>query len=95
MRGQRVIARTYGDRPAVLLVWDWGPRSIYLTDENYITIMAAGNALHMAVGFPHADVYECDETVVAEALTRPVWDPDKWDRMNRLSPVSAATILKQ
>jgi hypothetical protein len=94
MRGDLVIARTYGDRPVVLRVWDHGPRSIYLTDENHFTMMSSGRAVHMTVGFPRDDVYEFDESIATQALARPVWGPEEWDSLKKLSPVPAAPILK-
>ena len=78
MKGDLVIARSFGQKPVVRRVCDSTPELVYLcTEEQYILLNEGITNLH-PIGFPRQDVFEYEESVLRELAT----DPSSWNRLN-------------
>ena len=79
MKGDLVIARSFGQEPIVRRVWDSTPDIVYICpDERYI-LLNEGAANLQPVGFPRQDIFEYEESVLKELTT----DPSAWNRLNK------------
>ena len=57
MRGEVVIVRTFGGKPAQRRVWDVGDTVVYLTNEDQFALLIAGKPALEPIGFPKEDVF--------------------------------------
>jgi hypothetical protein len=57
LRGEVVIVRTFGGKPAQRRVWDVGDTVVYLTNEDQFALLIAGKPALEPIGFPKEDVF--------------------------------------
>lgn len=74
MQGDYVIARSFGDVPLIRRVWEADKGVVYICTEERYNQLRNGETDLMLVGFPKADVFEYDETIVTELDSNPqIW----------------------
>lgn len=66
MRGERVIVRSFGDRPLVRRVWAADEHSVYISAEGEYQKLSRGEEALLPVGFPREDVFRFDPAIAAE-----------------------------
>lgn len=71
MRGDKVIVRSYGNKPLVRRVWEVTPDAIFIcSEENYKTLIRGEDGL-LPVGFPREFVYRYNSNVNVKSIA---WD---------------------
>lgn len=83
MRGDKVIVRSYGNKPLIRRVWGDVAGAIYVCSERAFEENL--NALRDTIagaycaGFPAEDVFQYDDTVAED-------DPAFWDKLTPYAP---------
>lgn len=67
MRGDKVIVRSFGDRPLVRRVWSADELGVYISAEGEYQKLSRGEEALSPVGFPREDVFTFDSEVAAVA----------------------------
>jgi hypothetical protein len=89
IRGMRVIVRGYGGQPAVRRVWGFDEATVFVADERTFLKIELGDPRAYPAGFPVADVFEYDETIVSQIDNWSAEDAFAWDGMKRWQEVVA------
>jgi hypothetical protein len=82
MRGDKVIVRSFGDRPLVRRVWSANEHGVYISAEQEFEKLTRGEEALSPVGFPREDVFEFDPEVAATAERANGPDQFDWGRLN-------------
>lgn len=67
MRGDKVIVRSFGDRPLVRRVWAADEEGVYISAEGEYQKLSRGEEALSPVGFPREDVFRFDPEIAATA----------------------------
>ena len=78
---ERVIVRADGGVALVRRVWLADERAIYVTDDETIRRLEAGEDGPLAIGFPRDDVFRYDPEAEGR-IGRPGW---RWSSLSRYS----------
>lgn len=84
MRGEKVIARAFGDVPVILRVWETGRGVVYLASDAEFEKRQAGKKALEPIGFPVADVFAYDESFLTTTIRN-------WKALKRWRPMKLAT----
>jgi hypothetical protein len=60
MRGDLVIVRAYGGVPFVRRIWDEDDQVIFITNDEQLKLLLAGETAIQPIGFPREDVFKYD-----------------------------------
>lgn len=78
-RGEKVVVRTFGDRPAVRRAWDSANGLIYICSDKQYDMLKKGEESPPPIGFPSVDVYCYDEVSKQLLSSEGVID---WTKLN-------------
>lgn len=65
MRGDKVIVRSFGNRPLVRRVWGADEHGVYISAEGEYQKLSRGEEALSPVGFPREDVFSFDPELAA------------------------------
>jgi hypothetical protein len=82
MRGEKVLVRAHGGKALVRRIWSVAHRTVYITNDEQLTLLLAGQEALWPLGFPREDVFNYDPAIAANlnsvnwsSLTQ--WQPSK------------------
>lgn len=85
MRGDKVIVRSFGDRPLIRRVWCVQDGVVYICNErNFSKVLGSNISNVNCTGFPADDVFQYDETRVVDE-TKPA-PPGFWEKLTKWQP---------
>jgi len=72
MKGDKVIVRSFGDKPLVRMVWEITSSAVFICTEENFSALSRGNNGLWPVGFPKECVYRYNPKINLNAPI--VWD---------------------